>query len=225
MRQLLILGSLALLPGVGATADPPAEWKLSEADGQKWAARVRKAVARENWSVEVRGNEITVRRSKPVMMARVPINAPEGTKPSLDGERTIRIVLRFGPKMSMDEYDRLAAVNAASDKEQDRLEQALGMTHKFHEFVATTPEEKERLRAFRAAVAKLPWHSLPDMYTPDHSVYFLRLWDMFLFPADKAIAAECRDVEDALVRFFGTYDPHAAAGGRIVGRHVPEPRR
>src|SRR5262245_46928033 len=107
MRQLLILGSLALLPGVGATADPPAEWKLPEADGQKWAARVGKAVSRDNWSVEVRGNEITVRRDKPVRMARVLPNSPPGAKPIPDGERTIRFVLRFAPKMSVDEYDRL----------------------------------------------------------------------------------------------------------------------
>jgi hypothetical protein len=192
MRQLLLLGSLALLPGVAATAEPPAEWKLPETEGQRWAAQVGKAVARDSWSVEVRGNDITVRRDKPVMMARVLPNAAPGARPIPDGERTIRFVLRFAPKMSVDEYARLAAVNAASEREYDRLHQAVGLPHKFDEFIATTPEEKERVRAFQAAVAKLPRHTLPDLYTPDHSVYLLHPWDGWSSPADEAVAAEPR---------------------------------
>jgi hypothetical protein len=230
MRQLLIFGSLALLPGVEVTADPPAEWKLPEADGQKWAARIRKALPgpRDKWSVEVRGNEITVRRNKPVMMARWPINGPAGptpARPSLDGERTILFVFRFGPKMSVDEWDRLAVVNAASDKEEDRLEEAFHIHRSKGKIVARTPEEKERLRAFQAAVAKLPRHSLPDLYTPDHSVYFLHSGDWLTFPADKVVAAECQDVQNTLLRLFGWYNLHAAGGGTEVGRYLPEPRR
>jgi hypothetical protein len=225
MRHLLILASLALLPGVAARADPPKEWKLPEAEGQRWAARVGRAVARDNWSVEARGNEITVRRNKPVVMVRVLPNPAPGAKPIPDGEKTIRFVLRFAPKMSVDVYDRLAAVNAASEKEYDRLQRAVGLSHKFDEFTATTPEEKERVRAFRAAVAKLPRHTLPDLYTPDHSVYLLHPWDGWSSPADEAVAAECRDVQDALLRLFGMYDPVAAARGRGVGQYLPERRR
>lgn len=225
MRQLLLFGWLALLPGPGAQADPPAAWKLPEADGQKWAARVRKAVARDNWSVELQGNEITVRRTKPVAMARVLPNPTPGAKPIPDGERTIRFVLRFGPKLSLEEYDRLAAVNAASAKEYDRLHRAVGLSHKFDDFIARTPEEQERVRAFRAAVAKLPRHTLPDLYTLDHSIYLLHPWDGWSSPADTTVAAECRDVQDTLLRLFGTYDPDAAARRRWVGQYLPEPRR
>jgi len=224
MKGLFTLGALAVVVGSVAAADPPAPWKLPEADGQKWVTRV-KAVARDGWSVELQGNEITVRRSKPVAMVRVLANAPEGAKPIPDGQRAIKFVLRFAPAMSMDEYERLAAVNAASEKEYDRLHRAVGLPHKFDDFVATTPEEKKRVEEFRAAVAKLPRHTPPDLYTPDHSIYFLHPWDGWSSPADEAVAAECRDVEDTLMRFFGMYSPAAAARRQRVGQYLPEQRK
>ncbi len=224
MKGILTLGSLALVVGSVAAADPPAEWNLPKADGQKWVTRI-KAVTWDGWSVELQGNEITVRRSKPVAMVRVFPNAAPGAKPTPDGERAIKFVLRFAPKMSMDEYDRLAAVNAASEKEYDRLHRAVGLTHKFDDFIATTPEEKKRVDEFRAAVAKLPRHTLSDLYTPDHSIYFLHTWDGWSSPADEAVAAECREVEDTLMRFFGMYNPAAAARGQGVGQYLPEQRK
>jgi hypothetical protein len=224
MKGILTLGSLALVVGSVTVANSPAEWKLPEADGQKWVARV-KAVSRDGWSVELQGNEITVRRSKPVAMVRVLPNSADDDKPIPDGKRTIKFVLRFAPKMSMDEYERLAAVNAASEKEYDRLHRAVGLPHKFYEFLPTTPEEKKRVEEFRAAVAKLPRHTLPDLYTPDHSIYFLHSKDGWSSPADEAVVAECEDMEDTLMRFFGMYNPAAAARRQWVGEYLPEKRK
>jgi hypothetical protein len=219
MRHSLLLGFLVLASGTEVVSAPPGEWKLSKAVGQKWVARV-KALARDGWTVELRGNDIIVRRSKSVAMERIVPNAPLNGKPMPDGERAIQFVLRFAPKMSMDEYERLAAVNAASDKEYHRLHSAVGLPHKFDDFIATTAAEKKRVEEFRAAVAKLPRHDLPDLYTPDHSIYFLHPWDGWSSPADKAVASQCRDVEETLLRFFGKYDPAAAAGKYQVGHHL-----
>ena len=127
--------------------------------------------------------------------------------------------------MSIDEYDRLAAVNAASEKKYDQLHWAVGLPHKLDEFIATTPEEKKRVEEFRAAAAKLPRHTLPDLYTPDHSIYFLHSKDGWSFPADEAVAAECRDMEDTLMQFFGMYNPAAAARRQAVGQYLPEKRK
>lgn len=225
MRHWLTLGLFALVPATGSTADPPAEWKLPEADGKKWAARVEKAVARKGWTVEVKGNEITVRRDKPVEMVRELPNAPFPGKPSPDGERTVRYVLRFAPKMTIDEYDKLAAVNATSDKEYDRLKQEVGVAHKFDDFSPRTDEEKKRVADFKAAVAKLPRHALPDLYTPDHSIYFLHPWDGS-HPADEKVTAECDAVAGVLLRLFGMYSPSVAGNGPgKLGEYLPEPRK
>jgi len=224
MKAILALVLLALIVGTVAGADPPAKWKLPEAEGQKWVTRV-KAVARDGWSVELRGNEITIQRSKPVAMVRVFANPAPGDKPIPDGERTIKFVLRFAAKMSMDEYERLAAVNAASEKEYDRLHRAVGLPHKFDDFIATTPEQKKRVEEFRAAVAKLLRNTLPDLYTPDHSVYLLHSKDGWSSPADEAVAAECGDVEETLLRYFGMYNPAAAARRQGVGQYLAQPGR
>jgi hypothetical protein len=224
MKALLTLGSLALVVGAVAAPDPRVKWKLPEADGRKWVARI-KALTRDGWSVTLQGNEITIRRSRPVAMVRVLPNPAPGAKPIPDGERTIKFVLRFAPRMSMDEYERLAAVNAASAKEYDQLHRAVGLPHKFDDFIARTPEEKKRVEVFRAAVAKLPRHTLPDLYTPDHSIYLLHSWDGWSSPADKGVAAECRDVEETLLRYFGMYNPAAAARRQGVGQYLPKPRR
>ncbi len=224
MKGILILGMLAVVVGTLAAGDTPAQWKLPEADGQKWVTHVKR-VARHGWSVELHGNEIAIRRTKPVTMIRVIPNSAPDAKPIPDGERVIKFVLRFAAKMSMDEYERLATVNAASENEYDRLQRAVGLPNKFGDFIATTPEDKQRVEEFRAAVSRLPSNALPDLYTPDHSIYFLRPWDVWSSPAEETVAAECRDVEDTLMRFFGMYNPAAAARRQEVGPHVPEQRK
>src|SRR5262249_35958758 len=89
-----------------AAAPVPEQWKLPEAGGKKWVGRPRKPT-RDGWSVSLDGNEITIRRDKPVAIALLGPNAAPNQKPTPAGERTIRFVLRLAPKMSADEYDRL----------------------------------------------------------------------------------------------------------------------
>lgn len=219
MRSLLSPVWLLFLPGFIVAAEPAADFKLPDEVAKKWAARVKEVVTRDGWQVFVRGNDIVVRRNEAVAMARTVPNASVDAKPMPDGEKTIEFVLRFAPKMSLEEYERVAAINAASDKEYDRLHRAVGLPHKFDSFIATTPEEKKRVADFHAAVAKLPRHDLPDLYTTDHSIQFLHPYDGWSYPSDKDVASECRDVQETLIRFFGIYDPLAAARGREVGRY------
>jgi len=220
MGKFIVVGVVALA-GLGAAPLP--EWTWTEAEGQKWAGRVRTAVGRDGWAVEVKGNAITVRRKAVVAMVRVAPNSPPDAKPTPDGEREVLFVLRYAPRVTADEYDRRAAVNAESEKAHDRLHDAVGLRSKFGQFLATTPEEKARVKAFEEEAAKLTRHDLPDLYSPDHSVYFSLPWDGFSYPADEAVRAECRDVEDTLVKLFGVYDPVAARGGRSVGSYRTGP--
>jgi hypothetical protein len=100
-------------------------------------------------------------------------------------------------------------LRASHNKEYDRLHRAVGLTHKFSDLIATTAEEQERVRKFQEAVAKLTYHELPDMYTPDHSLYFHREPKGRIispFPTDKTIQEECAAVEEKLKLGFGKYD-------------------
>jgi hypothetical protein len=219
MRAVLVVGMLA---GVAGAAPLPAEWALSKADGEKWVARVRK-LTRDGWTVSLNGNEITIRRDKPVAVALVVPNMAPGQKPLPDGEATVRFVLRFAPRMPADEYDRLAAENAKSADEYGRLHRAVGLPHKFDDFIAKTDEEEERVRAFREAVAKLPRHDLPVLYAPDHSIFVVTADAGFScrFPADEAVCAEVLDVGHTLERYFGMYDPRMRRCEADYVRHDP----
>lgn len=216
------MGKLVLVGLAACLAAPVPEWSFPEADGQKWAARIKQAVGRDGWTVEAKGSAIVVRRTAAVAMERVAPNGPPDAKPTPDGERTVLFVLRFAPRVSADEYDRRVAVNAESDKAYDRLHAAVGLRSKFGQFAATTPEEKARVKAFEEEAAKLPRHDLPDLYSPDHGIYFSLPWDGFAYPSDEGVRAECRDVEETLVKLFGVYDPVAARGGRSVGSYRTE---
>jgi hypothetical protein len=218
-------GILVLMLGVSlASAE---EFKLPKADAEKWAKRIR-GLARDGWTVTIKDNDIILQRDKPVRFARIQVNAPfaPGEKertPDLR-EGRFRLMFRFAPRMSMDEYEKLAAENAASDAEHDRLKRALGLPHKFEDFIASTPEEKRRLKDYREAVARLKRHTLPDLYSTDYSIFLVYGHNDWSYVYDKDVAAECQDVEETLLRYFGMYSPRAAARGTRAGRHEPTGR-
>lgn len=215
-------GILALALGVSVASAE--EFQLPKADAENWAMRIH-GFARDGWTVTIKANDIILQRDKPVRFARIQVNAPfaPGEKertPDLR-EGRFRLTFRFAPKMSMDEYEKLAAENAASDAEQDRLKRALGLPHKFDDFIARTPEEKRRLKGYREAVAKLKRHALPDLYSTDYSIFLVYGHDGWSYVYDKDVAAECQNVEETLLRYFGMYSPRAAARGTSAGRHEP----
>lgn len=222
MLNRTVAGALAVVLAVSVSAAPIAapRWGLPREDAEKWAARIRK-LARDGWTVSVRGNDVVLERDKPVRFARALPNEPHVLGPERIPDLTeapFRLTLRFAPLVSVDEYERLAAINAGSERERDRLKRAVGVPHKFDEFVATTPTEKERVREYREAIKKLPHYDLPDLYVLDYSIYLLRSQDGWSYVYDKNVAAECHDVEQTLLRYFGMYHPAAAAGGQGIGR-------
>ena len=219
-----LVACVCLLPSARAAESAV----LSPDEGLKLAAYVRKAFGDPNgWEVESRGNSIVVKRLKPVPIIDIVPNAPwmwnaPAQKP--DREVAVSYSLRMAPKMSRAEYDRLAAINAASANEYHRLKLAVNVSHKFDEFVPTTPEEKARVKAFREAAAKLPRHELPQLYSLDHSVFVTLPLDGWSYFAPGAASDECRAVEASLSRLFGVYDSGLASEERLPGHH-PSPKR
>lgn len=208
--QLLLVGGAGFAIAQAQHKPTPAGWTLPPAAAEAWARRVR-AFAPPGWTVSARGNEVIIQRDQPVNFAPMPINAP----PLRPGEKppeppltrgNYRITLRFAPKLSQDDYDGRAAVNEASERERFRLEAKLNLVHKFDSYLATTPAEQARLQEFRAAKARLPWHDLPDLYSTDHSITWVQSWHPLTYVHDDKIFAECREVQQALLRLFGMYE-------------------
>jgi len=220
IRGGLMVVALGAIISIGATSH---DSTLPKTEAANLAKRVRKLMP-EGWTVTSRGDDIVIERSKPVQFARMEINAPAVVdKTAIRAndllESQYRLTLHFARKMSLEEFENLAAINAASAKERDRLAAQTGLTQKFGDFIATTQEEKERLTAYRKAEAKLVWHILPDLYTPDHSIHLLQSWSAWLYLYDKDVARECQDVRDVILKYFGMYDLDAAAGRIDPGSH------
>jgi hypothetical protein len=201
------------------TAETGAEWKMPEAESQKWLTRVKGYVAHLGWTVSSHGNEIWITRDEPAAMKQYLPGAPnaeEAAKGEPAGNRTLQLALRFAPKLSTDEFERLSAANRESDRKQHKLLQELGLPYKFDSIIASTPEEKRRLQEYRTAVAKLPRHELPDFYTPEHSIYYVHRWHAWLSPADESIYEEWDRIEERLIRHFGAYGPLNSGVGKYV---------
>jgi hypothetical protein len=227
MRYVFIAGLLMLCIERSVSAQSATAWQLPAVESQKWAQRLGNFVGPQTWTISATGNEITLQRKQPVEFNAWVPNGPATIgehKPTATAAGTgdVSYVVRFAPKISIDEYERLAQINDASQREETRLKQALGLSYKFDDIIASTPEEKQRLREYREAVAKLPQHDLPDFYTPDHSIYIHRSWHPWYSPADKAIGEELQDVEDDLCRYFGMYDASTARRGQFFFEyHAP----
>src|SRR5512141_2507505 len=114
MHTRNIAGILALMLGVSVASAE--EFKLPKADAEKWAKRIQ-GLASDGWTVTIKDNDIILQRDKPVRFARIQVNAPfapgeQERKPDLREGRFCS-TFRFAPRMSMDEYEKLAADNAA----------------------------------------------------------------------------------------------------------------
>ena len=224
MRNVFFAGLLILIASHCIADDSVATWNMPDAESQRWLERIKTLVGQEGWSVTATGNEMMIQRDKPAAMVLWAPNPPDDkdNKGQPAGDLTLRLVLRFAPPMSSDEYERLAAVNEASQREQERLRREVRVAYKFDDFAPTTPAEKQRVAAYRAAVAALPRHALPDFYTPEFSVHYTRSWHGWSAPADKVVIAEWQQIEENLVRSFGVYDPLVVAERKTVGNNLVE---
>lgn len=207
-----IFALLLLLPTLLLAADPPATqpWQLPPADAQRWAERLRTLVP-DKWTVSTQGNDITIQRDAPVRWRAIEVNlGGEETKPRLH-EGIYRLTLHFGPKLTTEQYEHLAAANAQTQKQRDQL--ALGIRdiwQKFDSYEPKDADQERRLAAYREALARLPLTELPDLYTQDYSIRLTIAGDGWSMLDDGPVAEECNGTLEAILRYFGMYDPEDA---------------
>src|SRR5690349_9559078 len=98
MRNVMLV-ALLLCGSPASAAEPVADWKLPKQDADKWVARLKK-LARDGWTVTASGNDITVAREKPAPFVELLPNSPPDAKPAPAGDRIVKYVFRFAPKVS-----------------------------------------------------------------------------------------------------------------------------
>jgi hypothetical protein len=105
MRKTILTANMLLFVLLCLAAQPDAAWTLSATESQDWLARIRELVPQRGWTVAAVGNEITITRDQPAPMRLYLPNAPAADEPPPGepaGELALQLVLRFRPKMSMD---------------------------------------------------------------------------------------------------------------------------
>ena len=211
-------------PGPNAVNDsgPPV---LTELEAKKWVSRFEKLLPK-GWTVSHEADVFTIERNDPVQMIneinRPPAadsEAPEEAE-AREKENVIsapyRIKLKFALRISQDQFDDLTAANKTTFAEVERLRTKMklrSISHKFDQYIPRNADERERLVAFNEAVRKLPYHDLPDCYTPDFSVFYQSGWPSGARLYEKDEYYECLHVEHSLLRLFGVYSVALAKSG------------
>jgi hypothetical protein len=198
---------------------------LADAEATKWVSRFEKLLPK-GWSVSRDTDVFTIERNEPVQSINE-INRPPATENETPEERearekshvlkvAYRIKLKFAPRISQDQFEELAAVNKTTLAEAEKLRAKMklrNIDHKFNAYIPRNAEERERLASYNDAVRKLPYHDLPDCYSPDCSVYYQSGWPAFTRLYEKDEYYECLHVEHSLLRLFGVYSVALAKAG------------
>ncbi len=231
MRHYILAATFGLtiaFPSMAAFRAAADEGPAPRTGVEVWGQRLQKQMPK-GWTLTAQGSEIAIERNEPVLFALAQINAPAAspeTPPArADLQRGVyRLRLRFGDRVSVDEYQKLVAENTAAARHLEALQQKLGLPHKFDDFIATTAEEKERLQAYREAEAKIVVRDLPDLYSPEHGIRLFQSWSSLAYVADRKTADECKAVRESALKCFGMYETGAAANREDLGRPEPAAR-
>src|SRR5580692_13006209 len=101
----VLIGSLSI---AAAEPDSKEAWKLPKEDAEKWVKRIR-LLTGDGWTVSANGNDIIIQRCKAVRFGDGAPNQPDlGNREPRLVEGKFKLTLEFAPKMSLDEYERLA---------------------------------------------------------------------------------------------------------------------
>jgi len=197
---LVVCGALPLGTLAKAPTPPPAV--------PPEAVKAVKGVLPKGWDASTKGVTLTVRREKKVGLWDVLDPGLDGEPPIPTETKTYEITLRFRPRLTAEKYERLVKENESTgaklEEMRDRL-RAAKITHKFDDWVPSTPEQKKLVEEYRAAQKTMPFHHLPDCYTETHSI---DIADSVQFPMDFAYAdeaKECNRVKAAVHALFKPY--------------------
>lgn len=206
-RLLVLLGIVSLLSGsLFAAADLTAE-KTTRTATQPVVAKHAKrigAVLPKGWSVSTKGQMVTVRRDKEVRGEQFWVNMSPLDKPKIV-TWTFCTALRFAPPMPAEKYRRMRAENKATQAKLDEMQKKMRhITHKFDQYMATTPADKKLVADYDKMKAR--YHSLPDAFAPDAVVYFDRGYSNRRM-TDPKVRAECSAVCDKVRGLFASSPP------------------
>ncbi len=161
------------------------------------------------WHSEVLGNAVLVTRNKKVeiyLTVNLPTSRVEDLrkrKMTID-ERYV-IMLRVGPRVSLEEYRKKKVANAETAKKMIALGKTMRhIGHKFDSYLPSTPEERKLVEQYEEL--KKSRHDLPDGYSETHSIWISESTGWSCAFADEAVGKECREVRGTIADLFRSYE-------------------
>lgn len=174
------------------------------------AVKAVKGVLPKGWDASAKGVTLIVRREKKIGLYN-PIGLPpqlDDTPPTASVIEPYEITLQFRPRITAEKYERFEKENGATSAKLEEMRRGLraaGISHKFDDWLPSTPEQKKLVAEYRAAQKAMPYHRLPDYYTETNSI---DVEDSVRFPltfADAGEAKECDRVKAAIQALFKPY--------------------
>jgi len=200
----------ALSAALALLAAPPADAK--PAVPAQEVARV-KAVVPEGWTVSAEGDTLKVRRDREVETynnINLPPLGPDEILEYVKGhtrKEPFAITLRFAPRMTVEERERLHAQNDQAAVALRKKEEALeGIPHKFDQYLPSTPAETRLVEEYQKARKTVHFHDLPRFHGERHSLYAKTSPDFDAGFFDGEVGRECRRVEARVFALYTAYD-------------------
>lgn len=206
---VLCCAALTLL--VACAGRVPQAKQLAEAPASSWADRVA-CVLQPGWEVVNTDGTVVIKRNDPVTFYN-PINLPAaGSELRAEmieqGKRAERyqITLDVVERLPEEKYLELKAVNERTEKELKALESRIPGFIDRLPYHPKTPAAEALYQEYRGALAKLPYHRLPDLFDERHSVYVKtsrHTWAAFY---SARVELECRAVLENIYSFAEVYE-------------------
>lgn len=207
----VVCGAVVAVHPLSAKAPVPPELVTPE------VVKAVQGVLPKGWTASVKGTTITARREKKVgFNLAVGLDAFEGPPPTPDYVQTYEISLQFRPRMTAEKYDKMRKENDEIDKKLDAMRdklRAAQISHKFDDWLPSTPEQKKLVAEYRAMQKAMSYHRLPDLYNDASSIDLADSVDPFLGFASGEEAKECQGVKEAICKL---YKSHAEQWQRAV---------
>lgn len=171
--------------------------------------RIHAALPR-GWSVsyDKKFHGLDISRDRKVLATVYVINGPPMQKPELT---KFCISFRVVDFMSPDDYQKLSAENAKTQKSLSALYEELEKKHISHKFDSFSPDtEEDKAAVARYEAMKKSLHSLPDFYFRDFSLDWVigspSSFGPSIYIEDDKIRDECTRVEKKVIGLFSTYE-------------------
>jgi hypothetical protein len=230
-RPFAVLSGGLILLGLSLwQAEAPARAPGRDADKHNVpddVVRQVRAVLPDGWTVEAKGNQLTVRRKQAVQVVWIAPNAPDSgvAKEPPTRTETYTLTFEFGPRLDPEDYLRKKSEREKMGRDLSAMcaEMQRHIPHKFDSFIPDkeNADDVKQVKEYEEAKKRLEEFVLPDYFTDRHGVRQpyppLGWWSHIASPE---VSEECYFVRRKVILLFQPYEMTTATYRAIKALHA-----